>query len=73
MVLLLKEQATTAIIQDWNKLPQAERQTVNQAWSFAERISDRYHWRGDAGNKAKKTAGMIVEYHIRKGVPLRHL
>jgi hypothetical protein len=58
------------IIRDWKALPKIERQTINQAWCFADEIERRYPFRGEA-RPYRVILGSIADYQSRIGKPLK--
>ena len=58
------------IIRDWKALPKIERQTINQAWCFADEIERRYPFRGEA-RPYRVILGSIADYQSLIGKPLK--
>jgi hypothetical protein len=63
------EDAERQIIRDWKALPEAERQTINQAWCFAAEIEGRYPLRSEA-RPYRVILGSIADYQFQIGRPL---
>ena len=64
------DDAERQIIRDWKALPKIERQTINQAWCFADEIERRYPFRGEA-RPYRVILGSIADYQSRIGKPLK--
>ena len=66
------EDAEREIIRDWEALPETERQTINQAFWFADKIEGRYPF-GKEARPYRFILGSIADYQFSIGKPLKFL
>jgi len=64
------EDAEGQIIRDWKALPETERQTIDQAWCFADEVDGRYPFRSEA-RPYRVILGSIADYQFCIGKPLK--
>jgi hypothetical protein len=64
------EHAERQVIRDWKDRHETERQTINQAWSFADEIEGRYPFRNEA-RPYRVILGSIADYQYSIGKPLK--
>jgi hypothetical protein len=64
------EDAERQIIRDWKALPETERQTIDQASWFADKIEGRYSF-GNEARPYRVILGSIADYQFRISKPLK--
>lgn len=66
------ENVKRQIIRDWKALPETERQTIDQASWFADKIAGRYPF-DNKERPYRVILGSIANYQFQIGVPLKFM